>query len=150
VNVPANVLFRAFTAIGGTNGWYYANALWEIRGFLDKMIGGVGIRRGRRHPQALEAGDTLDFWRVEEVVPGEKLLLRAEMRVPGRAWLEFRAEPSGEGGSVFTQTARFYPKGVWGLAYWYGVYPLHALVFGGMADAIVRKAEGKPAGSGPV
>lgn len=146
--VPAAQLFRALSAIGGANGWYYANFLWEIRGFIDKSIGGVGIRRGRRHPQELQAGDTLDFWRVEEVVPGEKLLLRAEMKVPGRAWLEFRVEPAGEGRSVFLQTARFYPKGVWGLAYWYAVYPLHVLVFAGMADAIVRRAEGMSRGGG--
>jgi hypothetical protein len=101
----------------------------------------VGLRRGRKHPTELVAGEALDFWRVESVVPGEKILLRAEMKVPGRAWLEFSVKPSGENGSILTQTALFYPRGVWGLLYWYGVYPVHVLVFRGMARAIVRRAE---------
>jgi hypothetical protein len=105
------------------------------------MIGGVGLRRGRRHPSELVAGEALDFWRVEAVVPGERVLLRAEMKVPGRAWLEFGVERSGENRSVLIQTALFYPRGVWGLLYWYGIYPIHVLVFRGMARGIARRAE---------
>lgn len=141
VRAPAPCLFRAFSAIGGENGWYFADALWEIRGLLDKLVGGVGLRRGRRHPTELLPGDALDFWRVEESVPGERVRLRAEMKLPGRAWLEFRAEPLGEHRARFTQTARFYPRGLWGLLYWYGIFPLHVLVFGGLARGIRDRAE---------
>jgi hypothetical protein len=139
VAAPALEVYRTFSSIGGTNGWYYGNVLWAIRGFVDKMVGGVGLRRGRRHPTELRAGDTLDFWRVESVVPGERILLRAEMKVPGRAWLEFSVRAKDETHSLFTQTAKFYPRGLWGLAYWYGVYPLHLAVFKGMANAVARR-----------
>jgi hypothetical protein len=136
-----SALFNVVTSIGGDNGWYYANTLWRIRGFVDQQIGGVGLRRGRRHPTQLQVGEALDFWRVEELVEGEKLLLNAEMRVWGRAWLEFRTEALPNGGSRLTQTARYYPRGVFGLLYWYGIYPLHVFVFRGMARAIARRAE---------
>jgi hypothetical protein len=111
---------------------------------MDRLLGGVGLRRGRRHPVDLLPGDALDFWRVEAVEPGRRVVLRAEMKVPGRAWLEFSAEPAPDGRSTLTQTARFYPRGVWGLLYWYSVYPLHVAVFHGMASAIRRKAESAP------
>ena len=140
-SVQAECVFRSFVSIGGGNGWYYANILWQIRGFFDKIVGGVGLRRGRRHPYKLVPGDALDFWRVESVETGRKISLRAEMKVPGRAWLEFSVEPLDQGRSLFTQTALFYPRGVWGLFYWYGIYPVHVMVFRGMARAIVRKAE---------
>ena len=139
--VPAEMVYNSFVSIGGANGWYYANILWRIRGFLDKVVGGVGLRRGRRHPFELVPGDALDFWRVESVEQGKKVTLRAEMKVPGRAWLEFSVEPLGVQRSLFTQTALFYPRGVWGLLYWYAIYPIHILVFRGMARAIVRNAE---------
>jgi hypothetical protein len=140
-SAPVSRLFDVVSSIGGETGWYYANSLWRIRGFFDKQFGGVGLRRGRRHPRVLHAGEALDFWRVEEIVDGEKLLLRAEMRVWGRAWLEFRTAAREEGGSRLTQTARYYPRGLFGLLYWYGVYPLHVLVFRGMARAIAARAE---------
>lgn len=133
-------LFRAVSSIGGARGWYYADWLWKIRGFIDKQIGGVGLRRGRRHPSEILPGEALDFWRVEEVVPGSRLLLRAEMIVWGRAWLEFTVERLDGDRSRLIQKARYYPKGVSGLLYWYGVYPIHALVFRGMARNIVRSA----------
>lgn len=133
-------LFRAVSSIGGLRGWYYADWLWRIRGFFDKQIGGVGLRRGRRHPSEILPGEALDFWRVEEVVPGARLLLRAEMIVWGRAWLEFTVEPLEDGRSQLIQTARYYPKGVFGLLYWYSIYPIHTLVFRGMARNIVRSA----------
>jgi uncharacterized protein YbjT (DUF2867 family) len=143
VRATPEIVYEVFSGIGGSNGWYYANGLWKIRGFIDKMIGGVGLRRGRRHPDDLVPGDALDFWRVESIVPGGALVLRAEMKVPGRAWLEFSVQPEGSGGSILTQVARFYPRGIWGLLYWYGVYPLHLLVFRGMARGIAAKAEAK-------
>ena len=133
-------LYATVSSIGGSRGWYYADWLWKIRGFLDKQIGGVGLRRGRRHPSEILPGEALDFWRVEEVVPGERLLLRAEMIVWGRAWLEFTVEALEHGRSRLIQKARYYPKGVFGLFYWYGIYPIHALVFRGMARNIVRSA----------
>lgn len=136
----AEQLYHVISSIGGASGWHYANTLWRMRGFIDKQLGGVGLRRGRRHPTDLHVGEALDFWRVEEIDPGARLLLRAEMKVWGRAWLEFRVEPDGSG-SRLIQTARYYPRGVFGLIYWYGVYPAHVLVFRGMAKAIARKAE---------
>lgn len=140
VEASAEHVYRVFSMIGGTTGWYYADELWRVRGFMDKTIGGVGLRRGRRDPTELLHGDALDFWRVESVTPGRQLVLRAEMKLPGRAWLEFSVQPWGPAQSVFTQTARFYPRGIWGLAYWYGIYPLHLLVFRGMARAIAQRA----------
>jgi uncharacterized protein YbjT (DUF2867 family) len=141
VNASTKVVFDIIKAIGGEKGWYYANWLWKIRGFIDEIFGGVGLRRGRRDAANLTVGDSLDFWRVEELEPGRRLLLRAEMKIPGKAWLEFEVESTDQQKSLLTQTARFYPRGLWGLCYWYGVYPIHQLVFKGLAMAIVKKAE---------
>jgi len=138
--VPAKVLFDKVRRIGGDVGWYYADFLWEIRGWMDRAIGGVGIRRGRRDPFSVRIGDAIDFWRVEDVVPGRRLLLHAEMIVPGDAWLEFRVEPRDEGRSELIQTAYFRPTPFWGHAYWYACFPLHWFVFSGMARNIVRAA----------
>ena len=141
---PAAV-FAAVQRIGGANGWYGSDALWQLRGWLDLLVGGVGMRRGRRHPQRLEAGDTVDCWRVDSLGPGRKLSLTAEMKLPGRAWLEFAVEPGPGGeGSVLLQTATFDPLGVSGLAYWYALWPLHNVVFERMARGIVRAAERAP------
>lgn len=139
--VPAAVLFDRVRRIGGHVGWYYADFLWKIRGWMDRAIGGVGLRRGRRDPVAVRTGDAIDFWRVEDFVPGRRLLLHAEMIVPGEAWLEFRAEPIGEGRSELIQTAYFKPSPFWGRAYWYACFPLHLFVFQGMARGIIRAAE---------
>ncbi|PKK82150.1 MAG: DUF2867 domain-containing protein, partial [candidate division Zixibacteria bacterium HGW-Zixibacteria-1] len=133
-------LFSIISSIGGNNGWYYADWLWKLRGFIDKQLGGVGLRRGRRHPVELEAGEALDFWRVEEYIPGRKMLLRAEMKVWGQAWLEFEVRPLAENRARLVQTARYYPKGLLGLLYWYTVYPIHALVFKGMVRRIAELA----------
>lgn len=141
VKAPADRLFREIASIGGDRGWYYADWLWKLRGFIDQQIGGVGLRRGRRHPTELRAGDALDFWRVEEFEPGKRLLLRAEMKVWGSAWLEFAVEEMGAGQSRLTQTATYYPRGLLGLLYWFGVYPLHAAVFRGLARSIAARAE---------
>jgi uncharacterized protein YbjT (DUF2867 family) len=135
---PAQV-FEAVERIGGKAGWHYGNWLWTVRGWLDLLMGGVGMRRGRRDPERLLAGDTLDCWRVEAIQPDERLRLAAEMKLPGRAWLEFEVQPDGKG-ALLHQTATFDPLGLWGLAYWYGVWPLHQLVFAGMLRGLARAA----------
>ncbi|MFC5271639.1 SDR family oxidoreductase [Adhaeribacter terreus] len=126
--------------IGGKRGWYKTDWLWNIRGFLDKMVGGVGLRRGRRHPTDLKAGDTLDFWRVLLAdKQNKRLLLYAEMKLPGEAWLQFRIfEENGK--NYLEQLAAFRPKGLWGRLYWYSVLPFHFIIFGGMARNLIRKA----------
>ncbi len=129
--------FEPIRRIGGGTGWYYGNWLWRLRGFLDLLVGGVGVRRGRRDPRTLVPGDALDFWRVEAIEPDALLRLSAEMKLPGRAWLQFEVEPDGEGALV-RQTALFDPQGLLGLAYWYALYPLHQLVFAGMLRGIAR------------
>lgn len=139
--VPAAALFAAVERIGGATGWYYGNSLWQLRGLLDRLLGGVGMRRGRRDPVAIAPGDPIDFWRVEEFIPGHLLRLRAEMKVPGAATLEFSVEEQPGGGSVLQQRAVFQPSGFWGRAYWIVLRPVHELVFGGMADGIVKAAE---------
>ncbi|MEJ2336497.1 MAG: DUF2867 domain-containing protein, partial [Gemmatimonadales bacterium] len=114
--------------------------LWRLRGFLDLLVGGAGIRRGRRDPETPSAGDTVDFWRVESYEPDRLLALNAEMKLPGRAWLQFEVEPLADGGSRIRQTAIFDPVGLFGLLYWYGLYPLHVVVFRGMLRGIARAA----------
>jgi uncharacterized protein YbjT (DUF2867 family) len=134
-------LWRVIEAIGGQNGWHSLPLAWSIRGALDRLAGGVGLRRGRRDPDRLYVGEAVDFWRVEEIVPGSLLRLRAEMRLPGRAWLELRAAGDEHGGAVYEQRAVFLPRGLAGHLYWWAVAPLHAVVFGGMARNIARAAE---------
>ncbi|MBC7791396.1 MAG: SDR family oxidoreductase [Anaerolineae bacterium] len=132
--------FRPIARIGGKAGWYYGNRLWRLRGALDWIVGGPGMRRGRRDPDALVPGDTLDFWRVEAVEPGRLLRLAAEMRLPGRAWLQFEVT-SERGGSLIRQTALFDPVGLAGLVYWYALWIIHQLVFAGMLRSLAREAE---------
>jgi uncharacterized protein YbjT (DUF2867 family) len=132
--------FAPIRRIGGQNGWYFANFLWRIRGFIDLLVSGVGLRRGRRNTERPAVGDALDFWRVEAYEPDRLLRLFAEMKVPGRAWLEFEVEPAGDG-SVVRQTAIFEPAGLAGLAYWYLLYPFHAWIFRGMLREIVNKGK---------
>lgn len=132
--------FAPIQRIGGQTGWYYGNWLWQLRGFLDLLVGGVGVRRGRRDPVSIQVGDTLDFWRVEAFEPNRLLRLQAEMRLPGRAWLEFEVTGQGQH-SIVRQTAIFDPVGLLGLAYWYALYPLHQFVFAGMLRNLVRAAQ---------
>lgn len=134
-----------FSSLGGRRGWLSANELWRFRGWLDRLAGGVGLRRGRRSPSELRAGDALDFWRVEAYEPGRMLRLRAEMKLPGRAWLQFEAEPRENGAATLRQTAFFEPRGLLGFLYWYGVAIFHEWLFGRMATRIVREAEDKAA-----
>jgi uncharacterized protein YbjT (DUF2867 family) len=145
VRAPADRLWRVIEGIGGENGWYSFPLAWSVRGWLDRLAGGVGLRRGRRDRDRLRVGEALDWWRVEEIEPGSLLRLRAEMRVPGRAWLEMRAEPGEDGVSVYRQRAIFLPRGLAGHLYWASVLPFHGIVFNGMARNITRTAaEGKP------
>ena len=139
VDVSTQEAFDPIRRIGGDTGWYYGNWLWKIRGFLDLLMGGVGVRRGRREDDQLKIGDAVDFWRVQKFVAGKMLRLRAEMKVPGRAWLEFEVQPT-ETGSIVRQTAIFDPVGVFGLAYWYALYPIHQFVFAGMLRNICAAA----------
>ncbi|MEO5798931.1 MAG: SDR family oxidoreductase [Gemmatimonadales bacterium] len=140
VQVPAAAAFAPIQAIGGTRGWYGWGWLWRIRGCLDMLVGGVGMRRGRPHPTRLRVCDTLDFWRVEVIEPDRRLRLAAEMKVPGRAWLEFEVEGQGDTTTI-RQTASFDPVGLFGRVYWYALFPLHQLVFAGMLRGIAREAE---------
>ncbi len=141
VEVPAGPerAFAPIQRIGGRQGWYFATWLWYLRGFLDLLVGGVGMRRGRRHPVDLRPGDPLDFWRVEAWEENRLLRLCAEMKVPGRAWLQFEVDPA-DGGSRITQTAVFDPLGLGGLVYWYGLYPVHWLIFRRMLRAVAARA----------
>ena len=137
---PAQI-WSAVEGIGGEHGYYSAHLLWRIRGAIDRAIGGVGLRRGRRDPFTLMIGDAVDFWRVEERVEPRLLRLRAEMRMPGLAWLEFTIEPTETGGSRLQQRAVFFPRGLLGHAYWWSVAPFHGFVFPGMASHVVEQAE---------
>jgi uncharacterized protein YbjT (DUF2867 family) len=132
--------FAPIRRIGGDAGWYCANVLWRLRGALDVLVGGVGMRRGRRHADECVPGDAVDFWRVSRCDPDRRLVLEAEMKVPGRAWLEFQVEPVDEARTVIRQTARFEPSGVWGRLYWYALLPVHAVIFSGMLRGIGRRA----------
>ena len=133
-------VYRAFTGLGGKQGWLFWNWAWRIRGFIDQLIGGVGLRRGRRDPRDLRVGDALDFWRVEATEPGKLLRLRAEMKVPGKAWLQFKATQADHGETLLSQTAFFAPKGLSGWLYWYGLYPIHAFIFSGLIHRLAEEA----------
>lgn len=141
VSAPARDVYRVFTGIGGARGWFFATWAWRLRGMLDRLLGGVGLRRGRRHPDDLRVGDALDFWRVEDLHLDRSVRLRAEMKLPGRAWLQFEVREEQDGTSHLEQTAAFIPTGLPGLAYWYGLYPLHRWIFGGLVKAVARRAE---------
>ena len=141
ISVPykSAVAFAPIRRIGGETGWYYADWLWRLRGLIDLLVDGAGMRRGRRSQESLVPGDTVDFWRVEALEPDRLLRLLSEMKLPGRAWLQFEVE-GDESGSVVRQTAIFDPVGLTGLAYWYGLYPIHRAVFKGMLRGIAKAA----------
>lgn len=144
VSVPAEQAFRPIERIGGQAGWYYGDWLWRLRGAIDLLFGGVSMRRGRRDVERLRVGDTLDCWRVEAIEPGRRLRLAAEMKLPGRAWLELEVTDNRDSqvaGSRIRQTAEFDPVGILSLVYWYATYFLHQLVFAGMLRALVARAE---------
>jgi hypothetical protein len=139
-DAPVDQLWSVIEGVGGENGWYSAGLLWAIRGWMDRLVGGVGLARGRRSRARLGVGDALDFWRVEAIEPGRLLRLRAEMKVPGAAWLELRARAEGEG-ARYDQRAIFFPRGLTGRLYWLAVLPFHGLIFTGMAARITAAAE---------
>jgi len=142
IQADAETVFAAVCRVGGGHGWYAGDVLWRIRGWMDQLVGGPGLRRGRRHPETVEYGESLDFWRVIDIERGKSLLLRAEMKLPGVAQLEFHLEPTrDQPATKLTMTARFRPKGLLGILYWYSVLPLHHIVFGGMLNGIKRAAE---------
>ncbi|WP_343245200.1 SDR family oxidoreductase [Streptomyces sp. SID14478] len=141
VEASPRQLWNVVEGIGGEHGWYSFPLAWAVRGLLDRMVGGVGLRRGRRDAARLRVGDSLDFWRVEEIEPGRLLRLRAEMRLPGLAWLELTVEPAPGGHARYRQRALFHPRGLAGQAYWWSVAPFHSVVFGGMARNIAAAAQ---------
>ncbi|MCE9634301.1 MAG: SDR family oxidoreductase [Planctomycetes bacterium] len=141
VDAPPQVVFDEFSKLGGARGWLGWNWAWRLRAALDRAVGGVGYRGGRRDPDHLRVGDAVDFWRVEAVEPGRSVRLRAEMKVPGRAWIEFRTWADESGRTRLAQTAHFSPRGLFGLAYWYALYPVHALIFRKMIRRLAECAE---------
>lgn len=149
IDAPPHAVFRSVCRMGGRNGWYASDWLWRVRGWMDRLVGGPGLRRGRRDPEHIAYGDALDFWRVTDVKPDRRLILRAEMKLPGEGTLEFELEPRGSENTrtLLRQTARFQPRGLLGLAYWSAVLPFHHIVFNGMLRGIeqrvyrVREAE---------
>ena len=144
---PAEV-WKPIVSLGGKNGYFFGNALWKLRGGLDRLLGGIGFRGGRRHPTELRVGDALDFWRVLEVEPEKRLLLLAEMKLPGDALLEFTLTPVGPNLVEIHEVSRFLPRGLVGILYWYSVYPLHNYIFRGLLTGLARKI-GRPVVSGP-
>ena len=141
VDASPEEVYAVFSRLGGENGWLYADWLWWLRGVADRLVGGPGFRRGRRDPEGVRVGDALDFWRVESVEPGRLMRLRAEMKVPGQAWLQFEARPMEDGKTLLIQTAFLAPKGFWGFIYWYGLYPFHGPIFGNMIGRLAERAE---------
>jgi hypothetical protein len=142
-------VWDVISRIGGETGWYFADYLWSLRGWMDTLAGGVGLRRGRRHPKEISAGDALDFWRVLEVEPPHRLLLLAEMKLPGEALLEFQIEQKNDGQTELQQISRFLPRGLAGMLYWYSLHPIHHPLYRGMLRAIAREIN-KPIIEGPV
>jgi len=145
LDLDSETVFRSYMGIGGERGWMYMDWAWEMRGWMDKVVGGVGLRRGRRHPDEVHIGESLDFWRVEEVEPNRLLRLRAEMKLPGKAWLEFRSDPPPEenkqkGKTLFTVTAYFAPHGLFGILYWYAMWLPHRFIFDGLTNRLASRA----------
>lgn len=140
VPATAEAVYQVFTGLGGKRGWFTVNWAWMMRGFLDRMFGGIGFRRGRRDPDELQVGDALDFWRVETLEPGQLLRLRAEMKTPGIAWLQWQVTPREKEKALLLQTSFFAPKGLLGWLYWYAAYPLHKLIFRKLIDQIMTRA----------
>jgi len=150
LDASPEAVFRAFTSLGGERGWLTWDWAWRVRGFMDQVVGGPGLRRGRRDPQDLRPGDAVDFWRVEEIHPRRLMRLRAEMKVPGRAWLQYEVEEEEGGKSRLVQAALFAPRGFWGWAYWAAVFPAHFFIFDAMIDAVADLAmEFEREGPGP-
>lgn len=140
IPAPAEAVFRSVCRIGGSYGWVHANLLWKIRGFIDRILGGVGLNRGRRDPNDLRIGDSVDFWRVENLIPSRELLLRAELISPGLSWLQFVLQPTENGHTRLTLRAHFIPDPVWGHVYWSLLSAFHTYIFRGMLDYFFKKS----------
>ena len=142
LDIDTETVFRSYTGIGGERGWLYMDWSWAMRGWMDKAIGGVGLRRGRRHPDEIHTGEALDFWRVETVEKNTRMRLRAEMKVPGKAWLQFDSTPAPEDKkkTVFTVTAYYEPHGFFGFLYWYAMWPFHKFIFDGLTRRLASRA----------
>lgn len=140
-NANQEKVFNTFIRLGGEQGWLYFDSAWKMLGVIDRLIGGVGFRRGRRDPVEVRGGDAIDFWRVEAIEPLEKMRLRAEMKLPGDAWLQFEVKPLQNNTSQLIQTTFFAPKGLFGFLYWYGLFPMHSLIFSGMLRKLKELAE---------
>jgi hypothetical protein len=144
VDAPPEEVYHVFRGLGGDRGWLYAGWLWQLRGLADRLVGGPGLRHGRRDPEQVRVGDALDFFRVEAIEPGHLIRLRAEMVVPGEAWLQFEAKPLPDGRTQLVQTILMTPKGLIGLLYWYVLYPFHSLIFAKLVQRIGERAEAVP------
>jgi hypothetical protein len=142
-DAPAEDVYAVFTGLGGDRGWLYGDFLWQLRGIGDRLVGGPGLRRGRRDPDDLRVGDALDFFRVEAIEPGLMVRLRAEMIIPGEAWLQFDAKPLQDNRTQLVQTILMAPKGLLGFLYWYVLYPFHNLIFAGLVQRISEQAEAR-------
>ncbi len=145
LDLDPETVFRSYMGIGGERGWMYMDWAWGMRGWMDKAVGGVGLRRGRRHPDEVYTGELLDFWRVEAVEPNHLLRLRAEMKLPGKAWLEFKSEAPPDGDrqgdkTLFTVTAYFAPHGLFGFLYWYAMWLPHRFIFDGLTNRLASRA----------
>jgi len=140
VNAPSADVFRAYTGLGGDRGWLYMDWAWVLRGWLDKLVGGVGLRRGRRHPDEIYTGESLDFWRVEAIEPDRLMRLHAEMKVPGEAWLQFESIPREDGKTLLKVKAYFDARGFLGMLYWYAMYPFHKFIFDGLTNRLGSRA----------
>ncbi|KAA0271980.1 MAG: SDR family oxidoreductase, partial [Chloroflexi bacterium] len=142
IDLPPETVFRSYTGIGGERGWLFMDWAWAMRGWMDKAIGGVGLRRGRRHPDEIHTGESLDFWRVETVEKNHLMRLRAEMKIPGKAWLQFESESLGgdRNKTLFTVTAYFAPHGFFGFLYWYAMWPFHKPLFDGLSRRLASRA----------
>ncbi len=149
VDAPPDAVYRVFTGLGGERGWLYADWMWRLRGVADRLVGGPGLRRGRRDRDEIRVGDALDFFRVEAIEPDRLIRLRAEMVLPGEAWLQFEAQPLPEGQTRLVQTILMAPKGLLGFLYWYGLYPFHGLIFRNLIAAIAERAEGRQSEENP-
>lgn len=141
VNAPPTAIYETFTSLGGETGWLYLNFLWHLRGWMDRIVGGPGYRRGRPQREVLRIGDAVDFWRVEAIEPDSMVRLRAEMKMPGKGWLQFEVDRANDGRSRLVQTAYFAPHGLFGYVYWYAIFFLHRLIFDGLINRIVAIAE---------
>jgi hypothetical protein len=141
IQASAEDVFQVYTRLGGDYGWLFMNWAWRVRGWVDRLLGGAGLRRGRRDPDRLRVGDAVDFWRVEEIESPKLLRLRAEMVFPGKAWLRFESGQTPDGDVLLLQTAIFAPRGLAGFLYWYSLYPIHGIIFSGLIKQIKAQAE---------